>query len=41
VVSTTVCPGYPNVPEKKDADLKPHLMKMIEYLKEDIDNSHK
>jgi hypothetical protein len=29
-------PGYPNTPEKQDSDLKPHLLTMIEHLKEDI-----
>jgi hypothetical protein len=34
--STTVSPGYPNTHEKRDSDLKSHLMKMIEAFKEDI-----
>ena len=38
---TTASPGYPNIPEKQDSDLKSHLMKMIEDLKEDINNSLK
>ena len=38
---TTASPGYPNIPEKQDSNLKAHLMKMIEDLKEDINNSLK
>jgi ElaB/YqjD/DUF883 family membrane-anchored ribosome-binding protein len=38
---TTASPGYPNIPEKQESDLKPHLLKMIEDLKEDINNSLK
>ena len=38
---TTAITGYPNTPEKQDSDLKSHLMKMIEDLKEDINNSLK
>jgi chromosome segregation ATPase len=33
---TTVCPGYPNTPEKQVSDLKSHLMVMIEDFKKDI-----
>jgi predicted HicB family RNase H-like nuclease len=33
--------GYPNIPEKQYSDLKSHLMKMIENLKGDINNSLK
>ena len=36
---TTASPGYSNTPKKQDSDLKSHLMKMIEDLKEDINNS--
>jgi septal ring factor EnvC (AmiA/AmiB activator) len=39
--STTASPGYPNTPEKRDSDLNSHLMKMIEELKEEINNSLK
>ena len=38
---TTVCPGYPNTPEKQVSDLKSHLMVMIEDFKKDINNSIK
>jgi hypothetical protein len=38
---TTASPGYPNTPEIQDSDLKSHLMKMIEDLKEYIYNSLK
>jgi hypothetical protein len=31
--STTVSPGYPNIPEKQDSDLESHLMVMIEDFK--------
>jgi hypothetical protein len=37
----TVSPGYPNIPEKQDADLISHLMMMIEDFKKDINNSIK
>jgi hypothetical protein len=33
---TTARPGYTNTPEKQVADLKSHLMKMKEDVKEDI-----
>jgi hypothetical protein len=36
---TTASRGYPNIPEKQNSDLKSHLMKMMEDLKEDINNS--
>ena len=29
----TMSPGYPNKPEKKDNDLKTHLMKMMDVFK--------
>jgi hypothetical protein len=38
---STVTPGYPNTPEKKDSDLKSHLMMMIEDFKKDISKSLK
>ena len=38
---TTASPEYPNMPEKQDADLKAHIMKIIENFKEDINNSLK
>jgi hypothetical protein len=38
---TKVSPEYSNTPEKQDPDLKSHLIVMIEYFKEDINNSLK
>jgi hypothetical protein len=38
---TTASPGYPSTPKKQDSDLKSHLIKMIEDLKGDINNSPK
>jgi len=38
---TRASPGYPNIPEKKDFDLKSHLMVMIKDFKKDINNSLK
>ena len=38
---TTASPRCPHTPEEQDCDLKPHLMKMIEAFKEDVNNSHK
>jgi hypothetical protein len=38
---TTASPGYPNTPKKQDSDPKPHLMKMIEGFKENINSSLK
>ena len=38
---TTASPEYPNTPEKQYSGPKSHLMKMIEDLKEDINNSLK
>jgi hypothetical protein len=38
---TTISPRYPNTPERQDSDLKYYLMKMIEDLKGDINNSLK
>jgi gas vesicle protein len=38
---TTARPGHPNASEKQDSDLKSHLIKMIEDLKDDINNSLK
>ena len=35
---TITNPGYPNTPEKQDYDLKSHVMKMIENLKENVTN---
>jgi hypothetical protein len=35
---TTVRPGYCNIPEKQDSDLKSHLMMMIEDFKKDMNN---
>lgn len=33
---TTSSPGYPNPTEEQDYDIKSHLMKMIEFFKENI-----
>jgi hypothetical protein len=33
---TTASPGYPNILEKLDADLKSHLIIMIEDIKKDV-----
>jgi hypothetical protein len=38
---TTASNEYPNTPEKHDADLKSHLMKIIEIFREDRNNSLK
>ena len=38
---TTVSPGYPNIPEKQDSDLKSYLMMLVEDIKNDINNSLK
>ena len=38
---TTINHGYPNTPEKLDANLKFHVMKTTEFFKEDIDNQLK
>ena len=35
---TTAGLGYPNTPEKQDYDLKSHLINIIEYFKEGINN---
>jgi len=37
----TASPEYPKTPKKQDSDLKFYLMKTIEYLKDDINNSLK
>jgi hypothetical protein len=37
----TTSPGFPNTSAKHVADLKPHLMKIIETFKEAINNSLK
>jgi hypothetical protein len=34
----TASPGYPNTPEKHDADLRSYLMKIIEAFKDDMNN---
>jgi hypothetical protein len=34
-------PGYPNIPEKLDPDLKAYFMMMVEDIKKDFDNSLK
>ena len=34
-------PGYPNKPEKQDADLKSYLMMVVEDFKKGINNSLK
>ena len=38
---TTTSPGYPNIPEKQDTDLKSYLMMVVEDLKKGINNSLK
>jgi hypothetical protein len=38
---TTVSPGYSNISEKQDSDLKSHLMVIIGDFKKDINNSLK
>jgi hypothetical protein len=38
---TSASPGYPNRPEKQDLDLKSYLMKLVEDIKKDINNSLK
>ena len=38
---TTVSPGYRNIPEKQEADLKSYLMMVVEDLKNGINNSLK
>jgi hypothetical protein len=38
---TTAKPGYPNMHGKQENDIKSHLLKMIQVLKEDIKNSLK
>jgi hypothetical protein len=35
---TTASPGYPNIPEKQDLDLKSHLMMLVEDFKNIINN---
>jgi hypothetical protein len=36
-----VSPGYSNIPEKQDSDLKSYLMMVVEDFKKGINNSHK
>jgi hypothetical protein len=38
---TSASPGYPNTPEKPDPYLKAYLMKMVEDIKKDFNNSLK
>ena len=38
---TTASPKYTNIPENQEPVLKSYLMKIIEYFKEDINNSLK
>ena len=38
---TTASPEYNNIPENQEADLKSHLIKIIESFKEEINNSLK
>jgi hypothetical protein len=38
---TSASPGYPNTREKQDPDLKAYLMKMVEDIKKDFNNSLK
>ena len=39
--SPTTSPEYTNTPENQEADLKSYLMKIIDFFKEDINNSLK
>jgi hypothetical protein len=41
ISSTTASPGYPNIPENNEANLKSDLMKIVESFKEYINNSLK
>jgi hypothetical protein len=36
---TTASPGYPNIQEKQDLDLKSYLIMLVENFKKDINNS--
>jgi hypothetical protein len=38
---TIASPGYPNIPKKKDSDLKSYLMIVVEDFKKGINNSLK
>jgi hypothetical protein len=38
---TTTSPGYPNTPEKQDADLKSYLMMVVEDFQKGTNNSLK
>jgi hypothetical protein len=38
---TTVSPGYPNIPEKQDSDLKSYLMMMVDDFKKGTNNTLK
>ena len=38
---TSPSPGHPKTPEKLDPDLKAYLMMMVEYIKKDLNDSHK
>ena len=38
-IPTTTSPGYPNIPEKQDSDLKSYLMMVGEDFKKGINNS--
>ena len=38
---TRPSPGYPNIPEKQDLDLKSHLMMLLEDFQEEINKSLK
>jgi gas vesicle protein len=38
---TTASPGYSDIPEKQDSDLKSYLMMLVEDFKKDINNSLK
>jgi hypothetical protein len=38
---TSASPGYPNIPEKLDPDLKAYVMMMVEDIKKDFNNSLK
>jgi gas vesicle protein len=38
---TTASPGYHNIPEKRDSDLKTHLIMLVEDFKKGINNKLK
>jgi hypothetical protein len=40
-IATIASPGYTHTSEKQDSDLKSYLIKIIQNIKEDINNSPK